>query len=262
MKTSSRQVYLSTPFDEDDRQAGVGSAISSWTPDGMYWIYGSSRATLTTSPFLDMHDVLVHSASGPDGEVVSLGPVSKRATSALLPSSRSSIETVKGQWGSSAAGWVTLFGFDREGGRSSTLRYRTADDYQAARDELEALSSYESGWDGDRSIAMSSTTRAWGKSILRYAEPLIPRPTLTLNENGTITFEWDSRFAYAYLEIGDTRHAMLIQRTGEPDLLINGENTSMRDLVSQVAGALRTDPLSSFALTGPRYSSMELAFGE
>lgn len=95
--------------------------------------------------------------------------------------------------------------------------------------QLERLASYPDGWDGAGTLKMSEQTHAWGKQVLSLIDGQ-HQPELTLNENGTVTFEWDLDSLYIYLEVGATRYALLL-RHGEASEHLNGENGELAHII-------------------------------
>ncbi|WP_426623309.1 hypothetical protein ACPPVW_11770 [Leifsonia sp. McL0607] len=81
---------------------------------------------------------------------------------------------------------------------------------------LEEIACLGDGWDGYKGIAPAKTTRlnAWQALREFEAEGLTPND-ITPNSNGTISLEWETDSAEAYLEVGKTRFSMYIKERGK-----------------------------------------------
>lgn len=93
------------------------------------------------------------------------------------------------------------------------------------------LASAESGWDGPGSLGMNELTRTACEATLALLPDSLPQPELTLNENGTLTFEWYPE-PYIYLEVGATRFALLL-RENRGRQMVNGENAKLASAVRE-----------------------------
>lgn len=97
---------------------------------------------------------------------------------------------------------------------------------------LATLASVEDGWEGPGSLGMNELTRKACEGVLALLPDSCPQPELTLNENGTLTFEWYPD-PYIYLEVGATRFALLL-REDRGRQMVNGENEKLASAVNEL----------------------------
>lgn len=95
--------------------------------------------------------------------------------------------------------------------------------------DFEDYKTYEDNWDGYGSLGLSEETKKSCEIILHKLLELTDAPSLYLNTNGTLTFEWANSECHGYLEVGKTKYSMCIKDTTErkETVYLNGLVTAL-----------------------------------
>lgn len=124
-------------------------------------------------------------------------PQAVEAVSVVL-SKRSSDEVT-------AARWSPIF--------IETLYASTSVPSLQTRNRITRIRSLQDGWEGPSSIRVEDVILQRAVSALEVIAKVktLPDPEITPNDNGTISFEWETTNLCIYLEIGRTRTEGFIQ---------------------------------------------------
>jgi|SRR5271157_2016603 len=103
-------------------------------------------------------------------------------------------------------------------GLSTAMRIEEA---KAARHLLQEFATLKQDWDGYGASPISDAARVHARSLIDMIEAAPgapPIPEISPTPSGTISFEWETQGAYAYLEIGSTRYSGFIKTEQGPTL--------------------------------------------
>jgi len=88
---------------------------------------------------------------------------------------------------------------------------------------IDAFAALGDNWDGYGALPISDAVIANARFVLERLSHSCPTPDVVPNSNGTISFEWETRSAYAYLEVGATRYALVVDaKAGQGGILADG----------------------------------------
>jgi len=78
---------------------------------------------------------------------------------------------------------------------------------QFGEEVVRDLATLGADWDGYGALAIDPLTISNATTAIRALLPLVPKPDVTPNPNGTISFEWESGIGLSHLEIGKTKYS-------------------------------------------------------
>ncbi len=93
---------------------------------------------------------------------------------------------------------------------------------------VRSFSKLREGWDGYGATSIKSATIENAANFLDgiHLPPLLGTPFVAPHPNGTITFEWESPFGEAYLEIGQTRYSFYVKPIVGKAIFLEGKTDS------------------------------------
>ncbi|MGH7102883.1 MAG: hypothetical protein ACREFJ_10855 [Acetobacteraceae bacterium] len=100
---------------------------------------------------------------------------------------------------------------------------------------IESFADLGDNWDGYGASAISERVRQQARQfvdIVEAALELLAIPDVAPTPSGTVSFEWASSVAEAYLEIGNTRYSGYIKTEQGPILLDGDVNSLDQQIVS------------------------------
>ncbi|RXT60410.1 hypothetical protein [Pseudomonas syringae] len=141
--------------------------------------------------------------------------------------------------------------------------YAQASELIGAMEEINSYRELEDDWDGYGAVAIDAVTL---QNAIYAAARLIgraPVPDLTPNSNGTISFEWESPFGLAHLEIGKSRYAFFIRlENGRKYILDGAANDVPHYLADSISSTMFSSPQPIPTMSGSRmrgFSSLGVA---
>jgi len=108
----------------------------------------------------------------------------------------------------------------------------------AAHRHLQHISNLADNWDGYGATSIHADTARNAHRALTTLLLSLPLPEITPNSNGTISFEWQSPFGHANLEMGLTRYSFFVQLARGPTIPLDGPAASVPDVLGSVVAAL------------------------
>jgi hypothetical protein len=84
-------------------------------------------------------------------------------------------------------------------------------EYRTASQAVDQLAFTEADWDGFGGIPINAATQANAKVALRQLEAGVSAPQVTPNSSGTFSFEWETNYGSAHLEIGRTKYSFYVR---------------------------------------------------
>lgn len=108
----------------------------------------------------------------------------------------------------------------------------------AAHQHLQHIANLAEDWDGYGAAPIHPDTARNAHRALTSLLLSLPLPEITPNANGTVSFEWQSSFGHANLEIGLTRYSFFVQLAGGPTVPLDGAAASVPDVLGSIIAAL------------------------
>jgi hypothetical protein len=124
----------------------------------------------------------------------------------------------------------------------------------AAHQILSQLSELPENWDGYGAAPIECDTANNAHRALNVLLLSAPVPEITPNTNGTVSFEWESRFGHAHLEIGRTRFSFYVRLAAGPTVPCDGDTAGM-ERIMDVLGSSIISPLL-YPATGAQLTAM------
>jgi hypothetical protein len=97
---------------------------------------------------------------------------------------------------------------------------------KSARAAIEEFATLEENWDGYGAASISQEARDNALefvSVIEAAPFTILAPEIMPRPSGTISFEWETSHAEAYLEIGDTRYSGFVKAAQQQPTFLEGD---------------------------------------
>jgi hypothetical protein len=110
-------------------------------------------------------------------------------------------------------------------------------EYEAARHAIKQAFAH-ADWDGYGALAIGEDTKKNALGVLNYLETATHAPEVTLNPNGTLSFEWDTSQGCGQLEIGRTRYSFYVKPTGGSPYVDEGEVNEVKPTVGWLLDAV------------------------
>ena len=110
-------------------------------------------------------------------------------------------------------------------------------EYEAARHAIKQAFA-QGNWDGYGALPIGEETKNNALGVLNYLETATNAPEVTLNPNGTLSFEWDTSQGCGQLEIGRTRYSFYVQPKGGLPYIDEGEVGEVKPLVGWLVDAV------------------------
>ena len=124
---------------------------------------------------------------------------------------------------------------------------------KSARHNIEELACLKENWDGYGASAISQRARdnaLYFISLIEAAPYGAPIPEISPTPNGTISFEWETPHAEAYLEIGNTRYSGFITTGQQQSALFEGQADSLdQQIIALVQRAMSLAPAHPASIT-------------
>lgn len=92
-----------------------------------------------------------------------------------------------------------------------------------ALSQIRAIGELPANWDGYGALPIAEETKHNAETALSRIAGFTPTPEIAPNPNGTISFEWESEFGTAHLEIGRTLFSFFISPTASDPILADGD---------------------------------------
>ena len=110
-------------------------------------------------------------------------------------------------------------------------------EYEAARQAIRHAFA-QADWDGYGASPIGEDTKENALGLLNYLETATHAPEVTLNPNGTLSFEWDTNQGCGQLEIGRTRYSFYVKPRGGSPYVDEGEVTEVKPTVGWLLDAV------------------------
>ncbi len=108
---------------------------------------------------------------------------------------------------------------------------------------IDAFAALGDNWDGYGALPISEAAIRNARFVLERLSHSCPTPDVVPNSNGTISFEWETRSAYACLEIGVTRYALFVDaKAGQGDFHADGCARSFDDASAKAISVALSPP--------------------
>jgi hypothetical protein len=120
----------------------------------------------------------------------------------------------------------------------------------AAHQLLQHITTLADDWDGYGAAPIHADTARNAHRALTILLLSLPLPEITPNSNGTVSFEWQSTFGHANLEIGLTRYSFFVKLARGPTIPFDGAAASMPGAIGSVIAALL------FPVTGAQLTAL------
>jgi hypothetical protein len=132
---------------------------------------------------------------------------------------------------------------------------------EAAKVVVSTFQSLGPDWDGYGAVPISETARSNATRVLDIIEAMpvsLPTPEISPNPNGTISMEWDTEDAEAYIEIGNTRFSGYIRSSDASPVYLQGDaarlDQSVLVLIQEslfASSSSRSAAISNIWIQGP-----------
>ena len=127
----------------------------------------------------------------------------------------------------------------------SSLSRSAGSERANAIDVINRLGLLEEDWDGYGGMPVSVETQRNAINAIESFPDDLPMPEIDPNPNGTISFDWTSPLASAYLEIGNTRFSFYVKWHHSKPILANGMASAPGGLGEIVLDCLYPRPAHS-----------------
>jgi hypothetical protein len=111
-------------------------------------------------------------------------------------------------------------------------------DRELAKKVIGEYSELPENWDGYGALKINEKTKKNALTALDQVSRDAPVPDITPNTNGTISFEWESEYGVAHLEIGKTKYSFYVKPNIGNPTLGDGFAERMTSDVGQAISAL------------------------
>lgn len=105
---------------------------------------------------------------------------------------------------------------------------------------LNDISHLMDNWDGEQARAPHARVIENTKYIFKELLDITFPPTITPNNNGTISCEWETAIGSAHLELGMNRYSMYIRSVTTDTQYFNGEIRNINTALPVIANALNS----------------------
>jgi hypothetical protein len=133
---------------------------------------------------------------------------------------------------------------------SGAMRY---EEYRCLSQGIDSFGELLDNWDGYGASSISAQARNNALGFVRVIEAYpfaMPRPDILPKPTGTISFEWETAHAEAYIEIGNTRYSGFIKRGWQQPIFLQGQADAMdQQLVAVVQNSILPPPMHPAAIT-------------
>lgn len=118
-------------------------------------------------------------------------------------------------------------------------RFRTSFHEEfAAHRLLQQISQLPANWDAFGAAPIQQNTAVNAHCALNVLLLYAPVPDITPNTNGTVSFEWETQFGHAHLEIGLTRYSFYVQLSNGATIPLGGSASALPSSIGSVISAL------------------------
>lgn len=104
------------------------------------------------------------------------------------------------------------------------------EEIKSARHNIEEMACLKENWDGYGASSISPQARDNALYLISLIEAVpygVPIPEISPTPNGTISFEWETSHAGAYIEIGNTRYSGFITTGQQQTAFFEGQADSL-----------------------------------
>ncbi len=116
------------------------------------------------------------------------------------------------------------------------------EEVKSARHLIDEFAQLGENWDGYGGSPISDQARDNARHLIDVIETApfgMPTPEVSPQPSGTISFEWETRYAEVYLEIGNTLYSGFIKTDAEQPLFLQGHAASVdHQLVAVMQNAI------------------------
>lgn len=110
---------------------------------------------------------------------------------------------------------------------------------ESALELVKEFQSMPANWDGYGALVINGDTARNARTALSRLLVLVPAPEITPNPNGTVSFEWETHYGLAHLEIGMTRFSLYIKSEASHTIHLDGRADQIdSDLGYRIAARL------------------------
>jgi hypothetical protein len=128
-----------------------------------------------------------------------------------------------------------------------------SEEAKSARNTIEELGDLQDDWDGYGAASISREVRDNALHFIKVIEAApfgMQAPEISPTPTGTISFEWVTPHAKAFLEIGNTRYSGFVQTHQQEPAYLQGRTESMdQSVVAFIHNALSVPPKYSASVT-------------
>jgi hypothetical protein len=128
---------------------------------------------------------------------------------------------------------------------------------KAARHLIESFSGLENNWDGYGGLAISESARSVARNfidIIAATPTNLPEPEVAPTSAGTISIEWETDRAEAYIEIGNTKFSGFVKTEGQEPLYLEGRlNELDQRAIALIQDAILPPVMSSEPISQIRF---------